>query len=273
MGTPHSLVNGQIAWKGKTKAAAEAMRDQHLDRLFADSDWEPIVIPFPQGIMVGFLNWAGNWESYTYWFHKTPAQRRCHGCEIHGERDKKQVLISLHRHVATLVRDAESSEAGLTYLWYEDHDGKEDYLQMDAGHATYKAARAAGKGDEAARDLADEARSEFANRPEREPVRSLEAALLFLEAGSPVPVKKHVWQQCFEAAKALTQEGQFLVFRGKQTFWCEDPHPPGSSAWITDTLIAGYADLGGQLYLLQLQPTDLVLPAPEPPLAASSLLT
>ncbi len=273
MGPPHSLVNGQIAWKGKTKAAAEAMRDKHLDRLFANSDWEPIVIPFPQGIMIGFLNWAGNWEFYTYWFHKTPEQRRWHGCEIHGERDKKRVLISLHRHVATLVRDAEGDDVGLIYLWHEDHDGKENYLQMSAWHATYKAARAAGKGDEAARDLADEAQSEFANRPEREPVRSLEAALLFLAAGSPVPVKKHVWQQCFEAAKALTQEGRFLVFRGKQTFWCEDPHPPGSSAWITDTLIAGYADLGGQLYLLQLQPTDLVLPAPELPLAASSLLT
>jgi hypothetical protein len=52
MATQHRLINGQADWKGKTKAAAAAERNKHLDRLFANTDWEPIVIPFPQGIMI-----------------------------------------------------------------------------------------------------------------------------------------------------------------------------------------------------------------------------
>ncbi|MBD2078214.1 hypothetical protein H6F86_30860 [Phormidium sp. FACHB-592] len=262
----HRLVNGQIDWKGKTKAAAEATRNKHLDRLFADSNWEPIVIPFPQGIMIGFLNWAGNWESYTYWHHQTPAQRRWHGCTIHNERDKKAVLIHLHRHVAALVRDAEGSEVGLTYVWHEDHDGKEDYLQMDAWHAAYKAARAAGKGDEAARDLANEARIEFANRPEREPVRSLATALLVLETGNPVPVSKHLWRQCREH-ETLQYEGLFLVLREEQVMRCnnpqekpqEQPQAAKELAWISKTLLTGYMDESKRYCLLRLQPGEQVL--------------
>lgn len=191
-GTPHKITNGEAEWTGKTKTAAEAARDQHLNRLFADLNWEPILIPFPRGIMIGFLNWAGNWESYTYWFHQTPEQRRTHGCTIHGERNRQKVLVDLTRHVASLVQDTEGDTAGLEYLLPEDHEGKEDYLQTTAWHEAYRAARAEGKGDAEARDVAHEARVAFGNRPDREPVRSLEGALEALKLGQPVPVSKYV---------------------------------------------------------------------------------
>ena len=269
----HRLINGQAAWEGKTKAAAETERNQHLNRLFADLNWEPIVIPFPQGVMIGFLNWAGNWESYTHWHHHTPEQRRWHGCEIHSERDRRQVLISLHRHVAALVRDTEGTAAGLEYLWHADHEGKEDYLQTDVWQAACKAAKDEGKGDVEAREIADRVRAEFANRPEREPVRSLETALALLSAGNPVPVRESVWRQCLEQADALTREGRFLVFRQgqEQAVWCDNPHPHDENAWITDTLIAGYLDAEERFCLLQLRVDDQVLPAPFAPLAAGGL--
>ena len=266
MATPHRLVNGQAAWEGKTKTAAEAERDEHLNRLFSNTYWEPIVIPFPQGVMIGFLTWAGSWESFTHWHHQTPEQRRWHGCTIHNERDRKQVLIGLHRHVASLVRDSDGTAAGLEYLWHEDSDGKEDFLQMDAWQAAYKAARAEGKGDVEAREIADMARAAFANRTEREPVRSLEAALVFLETGNPVPVSKHVWHQC-RKAETLKYEGRFLVCREQQVMWCNNPSPHEEVAWISSTLIAGYEDATEARYcLLRLQADDQVLPISELPL-------
>ena len=272
-GTPHKITNGQAAWTGKTKTAAEAARDKDLDRLFDDLNWEPIVVPFPRGVMIGFLNWAGNWESYTHWHHQTAEQRRSHGCTIDSERDRQKVRNSLHRHVAALVRDTEGTEAGLEYLWHEDREGKEDYLQMDVWQAAYKAAKAEGKGDVEAREVADMARAEFANRPEREPVRSLETALALLPAGNPIPVREHVWRLCLEQADALTCEGRFLVFRQgqEQAVWCDNPHPHDESAWITDTLIAGYLDAEERFCLLQLGVSDQVLPAPFAPLAAGDL--
>jgi len=270
-GTPHKVANGEASWTGKTKAAAEAARDKDLNRLFADLNWEPIIVPFPRGIMVGFLNWGGNWESYTLW-HQTTAERRWHGSEIHYERDRKKVQVSLHRHVAALVRDTEGGEAGLPYLLPEDHEGREDYLQMNVWHAAYKQARAEGKGEEAARDVANEARALFANRPEREPVRSLETALEQLTGGNPVPVHAQIWRLCLEQAKGLYHQGRFLVFRqGQAELWCDNPHPHDEDAWITDTLIAGYMAADGRYCLLQLRDSDLVLPAPLAPLAAGNL--
>lgn len=261
MAEPHKLVNGQAAWTGKTKTAAEAARDNRLNRLFADQNWEPIVIPFPQGVMIGFLNWAGNWESYTHWYHQTPEQRRWHSCTIDSERDRQKVKVGLHRHVAALVRDTEGSEVGLAYLLPEDHDGKEDYLQIDAWHVAYKAAKAESKGDEEARDIADTARTTFANRPEREPARSLAGALLLLQTDNPVPVSQHVWSQCKDT-ETLKYEGRFLVFRQQHVIWCNNPDIHTELAWISKALLAGYVDESKRYCLLRLQPVDQVLPAP-----------
>jgi len=269
-GTPHRIANGEAAWTSKTKTAAETERDEHLNRLFDDLNWEPIVIPFPRGVMIGFVNWAGNWESFTYWHHHTPEQRRGRGCTIDSERDRQKVLISLHRHVAALVRDTEGSEAGLAYLLPEDHDGKEDYRQMDVWQAACKAAKAEGKGDVEAREVADMARAAFANRPEREPVRSLESALALLETDNPVPVARHVWEQCRDTA-LLRYSGAFFLFQRGGQFQCNNACAMKNQAWISNTLLAGYMNQSKQYCLLRLQSDDQVLPLSELPLTASDL--
>jgi hypothetical protein len=77
-GTPHKIVNGQTEWTGKTKTAAEAERDKHLNRLFADLNWEPIVIPFPQGVMIGFVKHQQRPATSKQWLTGRPALNRQH---------------------------------------------------------------------------------------------------------------------------------------------------------------------------------------------------
>ncbi len=156
------MICGMVRWEGKTRKAAEAERDKHLARLFADLDWEPMVIPFPGGVMTCFLNWAGNWESTIWWDGATLMERACRGCTIHSERSRQEVHFAIRRHVADIVRDREGYEAGLTYLHPQDERGREDYERIGVWRTAYQAAKAEGKSEPECDQAAEQATTVWA---------------------------------------------------------------------------------------------------------------
>lgn len=258
------ITHGARHWTGKTRAAAEQKRDSDLNRLYADLDWEPIVIVMPHGVMVGFLNWAGNWEYNVLWQHQTAAEQRTRGCTILPDRSRHQAKVQMHRHAAQYVQDKDGDEAGLSFILESDEAGRETYLQDRVWQRAYREALAESGDESGAQVIADRAREEFAERSDRLPIRQQAVALSMLASGQPVPVTRAVWEQC-EAHEPLSlRASQYLVLREEgQTLWCHRPKFDGGVAWLNQSGVAGYLDEHDRLCLLQLKESDEVVIAPK----------
>jgi len=262
MGKQVTITNGAKHWSGSTKAATEAARDKDLNRLFSDLDWEPIVMIMPHRVMVGAINWAGNWEYSVHWVHETDANST-RGCTVLAERNRHQVKVAMHRHASQYVRDVVGEEAGLAFVLESDDEGREGYLQTGIWQSAYRTAFKDSKDDTAARLIADQAQQQFAERVDRLPIRQLETALSMLQAGQPVPVTRAVWAQAEAQTPLSLSASQYLVLKDSQQLWCHKPQVEGGYAWLNQSGVAGYLDQHRRLCLLQLKETDAVVIAPK----------
>ena len=258
-----TITHGARHWTGKTRAAAAHQRDDDFNRLFADLDWEPIVIVMPHGVMVGFLNWGGNWEYSVLWHHQSAAEQRTRGVTVLTDRSRYQAKVAMHRHAAQYVQGEYGDEEGLAFILEGDDAGREDYLQLRVWQNAYREAMDECKDGAQAREKVDQARSQFAEREDRLPSRRLVDALGLLPSGLPVPVTRVVWEQA-EVHDPLTLRGQYLVLRDSgQTLWCHSPKFDGGYAWLNQSGVAGYLDEHDRLCLLQLRDRDEVVIAPK----------